>query len=217
MSIIRGFIGGAAKGTADASRMLLQNQLDKERREADFLRQEQLQKGRQEFTTSERKAGEVVTRELQTEKIEAQKEIAAGKTPKPQLIKYTDNKGNEQEGILQKNEDGSFNIVKPGTGDVVEQEITREDLKNKAAQMNVAEGRGDDWIPWNEFGVKDPEVRAAIVKERGEGKGIVGSKITTPPPKQEGKAPQRALDYVKSNPEALPDFIKKYGYDPTKQ
>lgn len=217
MSIISGFIAGSAKGITQASSMLLKDTLEKERREADFLRQEQLSKKQQTFQTSERLAGEEFKSGETTKLIESREKIAAAKTPKPQLIKYTDSKGYEQEGILQKNKNGTFTIVRPDTGEAMESEITREELKNKAAQMNVA--NTDRWLPWDEFDPKDPEVRAAVVKEREGGKGIIGSQIETEKPAASTMtktAPQTALDYVKSNPDALPDFIKKYGYDPTK-
>ena len=80
------------------------------------------------------------------------------------------------------------------------------------------------------------EAQRLANEERGGGKtGIVNSaadinrsvpKTTMPAPKKaapkaitaapKGQAPKAALDYLKNNPKALPQFIKKYGYDPTK-
>lgn len=109
--------------------------------------------------------------------------IRSAKNSRPQLIKYTDNKGNEQEGVLHTNTDGTYTIVKPQSDQILEREITSKELKDMAAQLNVSENRTDDWIPWNEYNKNDPEVRVAVQDQhkkeaKGGGGGIVNNQAT---------------------------------------
>lgn len=64
----------------------------------------------------------------------------------------------------------------------------------------------------NELGGED------IVQLMDDGQGNKVAKrvkLLDEGPKEE--APKSALDFLSKNPSALPDFIKKYGYDPTKR
>jgi hypothetical protein len=91
----------------------------------------------------------------------------------------------------------------------MEEDITDEELKNKAAQMNVSEGRGDDWIPFNEYLKGDEAVRAAVVAERQKTKGgIVGSE-TTPAKQAKPKKDYSKLLGIKpaSAAEAKPGIV----------
>ena len=78
--IIAGFLGGAAKGMADAGKMLLADKLASERDEADFLRRSELRKletgASQEFTTSERLSGQEYQSGENKKKLASQEKIA---------------------------------------------------------------------------------------------------------------------------------------------
>ncbi len=160
MGIIAGFLGGAAAGAADAGRIMLIDKLQKERAEADALRESELrtslQSDQQSYLTGERKA-EQTFKAGENQKDRASAETIAGmKTTEknPQLIKYTDNQGYEQQGVLKQNDNGTYRIVKPDNGETIEDNLTSEDLQNAAAQINTEEGRGSDWIPFNEISPK---------------------------------------------------------------
>lgn len=147
-------------------------------------------------------------------------------------IKHTDPEGNQI--VVVKTKDGHKEIGKITTdakgdqkwlpaGETMEKPITGKDLKTKAAAMSKEEGTDKDWIPFNERGSKDPEVRAALEEERKTKKpgGIVGGAMNTQEtPKVPGNgkvAPQKAIDAVMADKKLLPQFIEHYGYDPTKQ
>lgn len=85
----------------------------------------------------------------------------------PQKIKYTDEKGFEQEGVLKEKEDGGYIIVKPDNGEpVTNPGFTRTQRKEMADILNVEEGTVDDYIPFNELDPDDPRVTAALAKQR---------------------------------------------------
>lgn len=184
MGIVSGFLGGTGKGMADAGKMMFMDKLAKERDEVGFMRDSEYKTGEreagQEFKVGEREAGQEFKAE--ESKLERESRMALQKAkpgPKPQLIKYTLPDGREMEGILQKTAGGKFTIVRPDTGAIMEEEISKEELKNMAAQMNVAGDRGGDWIPFNEYMKSDPEVRAAVIAKKEGGKGIVGKAAGT--------------------------------------
>jgi len=173
--IIRGFIGGAGKAMSDVGKMMLGEKLQSERDEANALRDAELRRTLKaedrEFATSEREAGQKFAAGESAKREAGAKEralIGAGKTRNPQLIKYTDSKGFEQQGVLKDMGGGKYSIVKPDTGEPVEENISTEELKNMAAKMTTESGKGEDWIPWNEYGYKDPEVRAAVAAEKAK-------------------------------------------------
>jgi hypothetical protein len=149
-------------------------------------------------------------------------------------IKHTDQEGNQI--VVVPAAGGGFEEVgkivtdKKGKprwlpkGEKMDEPITGKDLKAKAAAMSKEEGTDDDWIPFNERGRKDPEVRAALEKERSSKKtgGLVGGamggiKPTVKPQTEKKAAPQKAVDAVMADPKLIPQFVEHYGYDPTKQ
>lgn len=239
--IIAGFLGGGANAMADVGKMLLSNQLIKERDEANFLRDSELRKTLAEEdrdfrateaekgrTAADTRAGEerksrekiaadrIKSAESEGEKDRASRErIAAMKPGKnPQLIKYTDNKGYEQEGVLKDNGDGTYTIVKPDTGQVMETELTSAELKDMAAQMNVDEGKSDDWIPWNEYSPKDPEVRAAAraKKDKAQSQGIVGEVMQGETASSEGEGGRKIIGGRQmSQQEFIEAMVARYG------
>jgi hypothetical protein len=201
--IISGFLKGAGYGAAQAGEMLLRDKLAKERQEASDLRnaalRESTQKADHAFRTSERMEGQEFSTEteatrtenratetalavtdaskLQEQKdkaaMERQKYVTDNKTVNPQLIKYTTEKGLEQQGVLLDLGNGNYRIVHPQNGDVIEDKITKEELKNKAAQMNTEGNTEHNWVPWDEHGWGDSEVRDAVAKDKK--KGVVAS------------------------------------------
>lgn len=169
------------------------------REEFDAREKEADRKAREKEGLASDRAAMSRVREQEAGALERANIAANSKTEKnPQLIKYTDSKGMEQEGVLQKNKDGSFTIVKPDNGEVMIEEISAEELKNMAAKMNADQGRGDDWVPFNELTYKSDEVRAAVVKEK-EG-GIVNNaknnakKDPKPEAKTDGKTKYSKAD-----------------------
>jgi len=233
MGLISGFIGGAGKGMADAGKMMFGKQLQDERDEANYLRDRELNKTKQTFTAGEKqKDREATTAEKQKDRTstesEKQKDRDASmertkykadnkKAAKPQLIKYTDSKGMEQEGILHTNADGTYTIVKPGTQEIIEEKISKEELKNKAAQMNVAEGKGEDWIPFNKYKPKHDAVRAGVIKDREAKKsgGIIGGEMNKTQNQEVNKTQNQEMKMVGKKQMTKADFIaamvEKYG------
>ena len=227
MGLISGFLGAAGKATADAGRMLFTDKIAREREEANFLRDSALKGSmateEREFKTSERESGqEFKSSEAGKRDVAAMERTRASARAKskqrPQKIKYTDSKGFEQEGILHELGDGKYKIVKPETDEVISEKITSAELKDMAAVMNVAEGKGSDWIPWNEYGKRDPEVRAAVIKKREakKGGGIIDGAMgkpdmpETPKPSKEvktiGKKQMSKQEYIDA-------MVAKYGED----
>jgi len=70
-AIIRGFMSGAGKGMADASQMLLADQLAKEREDANYLRDKEINKQKMEYSTSERVAGQDYQENMEEQKTRA--------------------------------------------------------------------------------------------------------------------------------------------------
>jgi len=152
-----------------------------------------------EYSDSQAAAKKVTTDATAAEKKEAAalertKYTVDNKPAKnPQLIKYTDSKGYEQEGVLVELNNGKYRIENPETGEVMEKEITSEQLKNRQAIM-------DDGKPWYAGSTSKKEARADIVKERdakaAAKPGSVNSAIEKPaaaaPPAQVPTAPAAA-------------------------
>ena len=186
--IIAGFLGGAGQGAAKYGELMLRDKLEEERQEADFLRTKEL-KG-MEFKHDDEQAETKYGRdkELKEMEIKSAEKIAGmkGKKKNPQLIKRTDSKGNEQEYILRVDDEGNPAVIDPVTGERLsakEQEnlrITKEELKNAAAQINSEEGYDNDYIPFNEVSPSDDRARARALKNR-ENQGIVSKAKTGQP------------------------------------
>jgi hypothetical protein len=82
--IIRGFVAGAGKGMADVSQMLLADKLNKERDEANYLRDREMNKDKQVYGTAEREAGQKFSAgqreaEQKHQSSETKKKLAADK------------------------------------------------------------------------------------------------------------------------------------------
>ena len=92
--IIAGFLGGSANGMAEAGKMLLADNLAKERDEADFLRRSELRKSEnladREFRSKERQAGQefsTTERVASDETLIGREEVKSGRTKAAAALK----------------------------------------------------------------------------------------------------------------------------------
>ena len=224
--IVRGFLAGASSAMADMGKMVLADQLQKEREEANFLRESDfrktMQSDSQSFQASEttrtlksrektaeadrkQRAKTAADKMASDERIadirakssgkdnrsSQQKNIddlmARGKTLTEAIqlvypnatIKHTDAEGNQI--VVVQTDKGFEEIGKIMINDAGEQEWvaagdeptrtkpTKEELQAKADAMNKDEGRGDDFIPFNEYSPTDKEVKDAAKKDLAGG------------------------------------------------
>jgi len=78
--LISGFLDGVGKATAESGRMMLADQIAKEREEVNFLRDKEITKGKQDFTTSERISSQEFTARQDEKKQKNDKSIADKKS-----------------------------------------------------------------------------------------------------------------------------------------
>jgi len=78
--IISGFLDGAGKAAAESGRMMLADQIAKEREEANFLRDKELKNSNNTFLTSERVAGQKFDASQTDKKIKSAEAISKNKT-----------------------------------------------------------------------------------------------------------------------------------------
>lgn len=221
--IIRGFLGGGAKGAAQVGLMYLQEDIRRERGEADALRNSAITEGKQQFQTEEREAGQIFKAEESVKERKSREDIAAARgEKKPTYKTLTDEYGEDK--LVQVNPDGSYTEIKEA-GAMPEM----KDVEPTTGDIQAAIKKYDETASWtksdeSQFGMSEAKFKKKYAqelaferkkKEASPAKGgLIAGQMGRPAVSK--KAPQRALDYLKANPDKLPEFMEKFGYDPTK-
>ena len=156
--IISGFLKGAGQATAEAGKMMLADKLATEREEANFLRDSEFRKNLQasdhKFQSEQSAAQQEHTEGMQDTRLESQ--VSEGKLDreaqaeqkrldrissekvaelrrqgqKSQLIKYTDDQGRDQQGVLVDLGNGKYKVIRPAN-EGPDEILTEEEIKGK--------------------------------------------------------------------------------------